>query len=600
MSRSIGADMSSTTSPPRPQLALCVGVTGHRQLTAKAQAALTPVIARLLADLASVTRALHGEHAGVFAPDEAAFYLLSGLAIGTDQMAARQALAGGYALRAVLPFAPAVYRKDFRGRDAKAFDALLAQSQAWSLPPQDGPREKAYACGGESTVAQSDLLVAVWDGEPARGRGGTADVIEYAVRRGAPVIWIPADGVSPPSVLWAGFEGWAPDRLDRDCVPRRLLDAAVLKQLLEAVLAPPSDGDERACVAWYLSERKPRWRWRMEYPALMALVGAPLRPTRWGGGEDWQTFRDQPVAGSDAAAGGLAVLEEAFVWADGLADHVAQSYRSGLVFNYVAAAGSVLMALLGIVLPPARIGLELAELALIALLILNTSAGARRQWHRRWLNYRYLAEQLRPLRSLKLLGAATPPRQVAAAIGPAGRWTDWYARAIWRQMGPPPTLGGAEVLAELVAHIAGQELDSQVRYNASNAERMHRADHRLHLVGTALFVITVAVGLASLAGLLLGGAALHRASVFSILISAGLPTVGAALFGIRGQGDFVGAAGRSSETEARLRAAAATLRSHPTDLMLSCRAAENAAATKLSDLTDWRTAYRHRKLAIPA
>jgi hypothetical protein len=592
--------MTPGTSPPRPQLALCVGVTGHRELAARAQAALSSTIGGLLTDLASVTRALHGENVGVFAPDEAAFYLLSGLAIGTDQMAAGLGLAGGYALRAVLPFAPAVYRKDFRGRDARVFDALLAQSQAWSLPPQDGPRETAYACGGESTVAQSDLLVAVWDGEPARGRGGTADVIEYAVRRGVPVIWIPADGVSPPCVLWAGFEGWAPDRLDRDCVPRRLLDAAVLRQLAEAVLAPPKEADERACVAWYLSERQPRWRWRMEYPVLMALVGAPLRPARWGGGEAWQTFRDQPVAGSDAAAGGLAVLEDAFVWADGLADHVAQSYRSGLVFNYVAAAASVLVALLGIVLPQARIALELCELVLIGLLILNTSVGARRQWHRRWLNYRYLAEQLRPLRSLKLMGAATPPRQIAATVGPAGRWTDWYARAIWRQMGPPPTLGSPQVLSELVAHIAGEELDSQVRYNAANAERMHRADHRLHLLGTALFVITVGVGVASLVGLLLGGEGVYRASVFSILVSAGLPTVGAALFGIRGQGDFVGAAGRSSETEARLRAAAATLRSHPTDLMLSCRAAENAAATMLSDLTDWRTAYRHRKLAIPA
>lgn len=592
--------MTSRISPPRPQLALCVGVTGHRVLSAKAQAALAPAIGRLLADLASITRALHAEHAGVFAPDEPSFHLLSGLAIGTDQMAARQALAGGYALRAVLPFAPDVYRKDFRGRDARAFDALLAQSKAWSLPAQEGPRDKAYACGGESTVAQSDLLVAVWDGEPARGRGGTADVVEYAVRRGVPVIWFPADGVTAPSVLWAGFEGWAPDRLDRDCVPRRLLDAVVLKQLAEAVLAPPAAADERACVAWYFSERRPRWRWRMEYPVLMTLVGAPPSPARWGGGGAWQTFRDQPVAGSDAAAGGLAVLEDAFVWADGLADHVAQSYRSGLVFNYAAAAASVLVALLAIVLPAARVVLEVSEMVLIGLLILNTSAGVNRQWHRRWLNYRYLAEQLRPLRSLKLLGAATPPRQVAAAVGSTGRWTDWYARAIWRQMGPPPTLGSSEVLSQLVAHIADQELDSQVRYNASNADRMHRAEHRLHLFGTALFVITVAVGMASLLNLLFSDHSVHQASVLSILVSAGLPTIGAALFGIRGQGDFVGAAGRSSETEAKLRAAAATLRSHPTDLMLSCRAAENAAATMLADLTDWRTAYRHRKLAIPS
>jgi hypothetical protein len=36
-------------------------------------------------------------------------------------------------------------------------------------------------------------LIAVWDGEPARGYGGTADVVAYATSRGTPVhvIWPP-------------------------------------------------------------------------------------------------------------------------------------------------------------------------------------------------------------------------------------------------------------------------------------------------------------------------------------------------------------------------------------------------------------------------
>ena len=35
------------------------------------------------------------------------------------------------------------------------------------------------------------MLVAVWDGQPARGLGGTADVVAYARQRGVPmeVIW---------------------------------------------------------------------------------------------------------------------------------------------------------------------------------------------------------------------------------------------------------------------------------------------------------------------------------------------------------------------------------------------------------------------------
>ncbi|MER5913805.1 hypothetical protein ABT124_25810, partial [Streptomyces sp. NPDC001982] len=44
---------------------------------------------------------------------------------------------------------------------------------------------------GELLVDQADELLAVWDGQPARGFGGTADVVAYAHRQGVPVriIW---------------------------------------------------------------------------------------------------------------------------------------------------------------------------------------------------------------------------------------------------------------------------------------------------------------------------------------------------------------------------------------------------------------------------
>jgi hypothetical protein len=40
-------------------------------------------------------------------------------------------------------------------------------------------------------VEASELLVAVWDGEPARGLGGTADVVAYA-----------REGAIPVEVIW--------------------------------------------------------------------------------------------------------------------------------------------------------------------------------------------------------------------------------------------------------------------------------------------------------------------------------------------------------------------------------------------------------------
>ncbi|GGV03562.1 hypothetical protein GCM10010211_83480 [Streptomyces albospinus] len=41
--------------------------------------------------------------------------------------------------------------------------------------------------GSAILVGPVDQLLAVWDGKPASGYGGTADVVDYARRTGTPV-----------------------------------------------------------------------------------------------------------------------------------------------------------------------------------------------------------------------------------------------------------------------------------------------------------------------------------------------------------------------------------------------------------------------------
>ncbi|WP_323136478.1 MULTISPECIES: hypothetical protein [unclassified Streptomyces] len=45
---------------------------------------------------------------------------------------------------------------------------------------------EAHQTGSEILVGLSDELLAVWDGKPARGFGGTADVVAHAERTGMP------------------------------------------------------------------------------------------------------------------------------------------------------------------------------------------------------------------------------------------------------------------------------------------------------------------------------------------------------------------------------------------------------------------------------
>jgi hypothetical protein len=39
-------------------------------------------------------------------------------------------------------------------------------------------------------VESSDLMIAVWDGKPAKGKGGTADIVADAVTSAVPVVHI--------------------------------------------------------------------------------------------------------------------------------------------------------------------------------------------------------------------------------------------------------------------------------------------------------------------------------------------------------------------------------------------------------------------------
>ena len=56
--------------------------------------------------------------------------------------------------------------------------------------------EQAHMDAGKVVVDRSSVLLAVWDGQPSRGLGGTADVVAYARQRGVPVTVIWPEGAS--------------------------------------------------------------------------------------------------------------------------------------------------------------------------------------------------------------------------------------------------------------------------------------------------------------------------------------------------------------------------------------------------------------------
>jgi hypothetical protein len=160
-----------------------IGVTGHRHLADPV--AVAAAVDTVLDELCPVGH-----------PD--AVVVVSSLAEGSDRLVADRVLARPPAtLHAVLPLPTSDYRSDFP-ETAAEFDTYLSRAAAIDVTGTAGTaREGAYQAAGRAMVSASDVVVAVWDGRPAAGQGGTAEIVGYARRRGIPVRVVPAERLVP-------------------------------------------------------------------------------------------------------------------------------------------------------------------------------------------------------------------------------------------------------------------------------------------------------------------------------------------------------------------------------------------------------------------
>lgn len=167
-----GGDDSSIYVTP-----LVVGVTGHRDL-----------LDSEVPDIESQVQNLFDELQSRFA--HTPVRLLSSLAEGADRLAANVALRSGVELQVALPMPAAMYRKDFSTDESEAeFDELCARADVMELPVRNGARSSdqlhgdsrniAYADAGMFISAHCHILLAIWDGKESQNVGGTAQIVYF-------------------------------------------------------------------------------------------------------------------------------------------------------------------------------------------------------------------------------------------------------------------------------------------------------------------------------------------------------------------------------------------------------------------------------------
>lgn len=105
---------------------------------------------------------------------------LSSLALGADQLFVDVLRALHVPFEAVIPSAE--YEETFTSPSARSmYRSHLAAARRVHCLPFTRPSEEAFYAAGKWIVEHCDLLLAVWNGLPARGLGGTADVVRVAM-----------------------------------------------------------------------------------------------------------------------------------------------------------------------------------------------------------------------------------------------------------------------------------------------------------------------------------------------------------------------------------------------------------------------------------
>jgi hypothetical protein len=154
-----------------------IAITGHRGLPTATERLINRAIREQLATYSS------SELVGV-----------SNLADGADQLFAQAVLDAGGQLDVIVPAAE--YRDGLPEEAHGTYDALLSRAASVHRLERVESTEDAHMEASQAMLGRADRLFAVWDGKPARGYGGTADVVAEARNRGIPVTVIWPQGAS--------------------------------------------------------------------------------------------------------------------------------------------------------------------------------------------------------------------------------------------------------------------------------------------------------------------------------------------------------------------------------------------------------------------
>ncbi len=426
--------------------------------------------------------------------------VLSALAEGGDQLVAHEALAAGARLIAPLPLMPESYIEDFVDVESRAaFNELCKRADVVQLPLVRGntsttiavpgeARDRQYAQAGVFVASHSHILLALWDGRDSDLLGGTAQVVRYALH-----------GVMPGLVERRHNARAALDSIDESIV----YHIACSRTNGNGELQPPLAS---------LASLQTRWISQNHVCAVDAGMPEEFHRMFIRMQEfvlDQHRYADEIAFAATASGGDIAdtssgdILDGLFSAADSLAIHFQKRVLLAMRSTHVVAA------LTGIAFVsysdlPSDLSFQFYGIYVFIVLfgvgVMLAWLARRHDWHRKYVDYRALAEGLRVQRWWRRAGIVDVGSSAFAHDNFLRKqdielgWIRNVMRAAsldGNDSAPVSDAALATVIADWVgASGSGGQLDYYARKTAHRS-RMHHLTRRL---GLACLWVSISIG----------------------------------------------------------------------------------------------------------
>jgi hypothetical protein len=487
-------------------LQIRIGVTGHRNIN------LTDELKRSIHTTFTVhvQKIINPRNRKLITP--ISYKVVTPLADGADRIVAIEAMDILNAkMEVVLPMMKEEYKETFlndASREefdnlllkAEHIEPLITQKLTDHFPDKEFSECKhiAYKNVGSAVLYNCDILIALWDGTTNNKKGGTAEVVNEALVQRKTVIRISSEAPHRIKIIHG------------DDFIRRSFESLELYNSF-AITAEEKITYEQNMGKRLFDEFSNRLN-----SANMNLVQEKLIPH--------------------------------YVRASRLAKSFQPIYKKTGLTVYILSPLAVAAVALGVIFQHMSALFFLTELILLLAIVALILFEDRGKVHDKWIQNRFLAEQLRS--AMYFVSCGFKPRQIeiSSHLRVAHRPDDWMIKVYDRILQCIPTIPNYQEneYSLLREYIQLNWLQDQINYHEDNMRKHHRYSRHLELSGWSVFGLAV---LAALAHLIIvytdfefQGEWISEWITFFAII---LPAVGASIGAIRTHGEYPRIAKRS-------------------------------------------------------